>query len=515
MERKGIFRNILGKTTSYVSQFLSKGDNEQNPMNNIMNYNNNYNQRIGLNNQNEYIIKSPNIPQNFISNNTVNYQGVNISLSTIGMKIEKFINENFPLFLNNNFEINNQMKNEFNEILDSAQNNLLEVKSTIDKFIDEKINSNVLNIEYLNKSDNKSEMMILKYLQQRYEIISKFYIFLKKLDYFDKFPDNEIEFYSILEKLIVAMNIRKKEDESNNNNDIIKEFVELFYDKMAKEYHIEKSKKFDLYCKLEFINEKFISNFFETAIELLEQNNDNPYVENLYNYLIRIILDTNYEIQNLIKQFPNNIFFNYRNTFWFLSKNNSNNNRHLYFYLYTIYKKILDTKLNNSNLKIHEDDIFKFAKQLHYLNQLYYNYGNKSSNHNKEFYNTKKKINKNLESFGIEKLFDICKIYKDFSTIAKLSFKNKELLYDPLKEYMKKELKYEKEIMFILKKILQLEIKKCTIGSDDNKTSFDYFEDFDDFISIIEIICKNFPKLYEFFLLYKNKRYLEKNINHN
>ena len=151
MERKGIFRNILGKTTSYVSQFLSKGDNEQNPMNNIMNYNNNYNQRIGLNNQNEYIIKSPNIPQNFISNNTVNYQGVNISLSTIGMKIEKFINENFPLFLNNNFEINNQMKNEFNEILDSAQNNLLEVKSTIDKFIDEKINSNVLNIEYLNK----------------------------------------------------------------------------------------------------------------------------------------------------------------------------------------------------------------------------------------------------------------------------------------------------------------------------------------------------------------------------
>ena len=80
---------------------------------------------------------------------------------------------------------------------------------------------------------------------------------------------------------------------------------------------------------------------------------------------------------------------------------------------------------------------------------------------------------------------------------------------------MKKELKYEKEIMFILKKILQLEIKKCTIGSDDNKTSFDYFEDFDDFISIIEIICKNFPKLYEFFLLYKNKRYLEKNINHN
>ena len=186
----------------------------------------------------------------------------------------------------------------------------------------------------------------------------------------------------------------------------------------------------------------------------------------------------------------------------------------MYFYLYTIYKKILDTKLN-SNLNIHDDDLFEFAKQLHYLNQLYYNYGNKSSNHNKEFYNTKKKINKNLESFGIEKLFDICKIYKDFSTIAKLSFKNKELLYDPLKEYMKKELKYEKEIMFILKKILQLEIEKCTIGSNYNNTSFDYFEDFDDFISIIEIICKNFPKLYEFFLLYKNKRYLEKNINHN
>ena len=80
---------------------------------------------------------------------------------------------------------------------------------------------------------------------------------------------------------------------------------------------------------------------------------------------------------------------------------------------------------------------------------------------------------------------------------------------------MKKELKYEKEIIFILKKILQLEIEKCTIGSNYNNTSFDYFEDFDDFISIIEIICKNFPNLYEFFLLYKNKRHLEKNVNLN
>ena len=95
------------------------------------------------------------------------------------MKIEKFINENFPLFLSNNFQINNQMKNEFNEILDSAENNLFEVKNTINKFVDEKINNNVLNIEYLNKSDNKSEMMILKYLNQRFEIISKFYLFLK------------------------------------------------------------------------------------------------------------------------------------------------------------------------------------------------------------------------------------------------------------------------------------------------------------------------------------------------
>ena len=251
----GMFRNILGKTTSYVSQFLTKGDNEQIPMNNNnMNYINNNNQRIGLNNRNEFIINSPNAPQILISNNKVNYQGLNITLSTAGMKIEKFINENFPLFLSNNFQINNQMKNEFNEILDSAENNLFEIKNTINKFVDEKINNNVLNIEYLNKSDNKSEMMILKYLNQRFEIISKFYLFLKKLDYFSKFPDNEVEFYSILEKLIVAMNIRKKEDESNNNNYIVKEFIELFYEKMAKEYHIEKSKKFDLYCKLEFIN---------------------------------------------------------------------------------------------------------------------------------------------------------------------------------------------------------------------------------------------------------------------
>ena len=512
----GMFRNILGKTTSYVSQFLTKGDNEQIPMNNNnMNYINNNNQRIGLNNRNEFIINSPNAPQILISNNKVNYQGLNITLSTAGMKIEKFINENFPLFLSNNFQINNQMKNEFNEILDSAENNLFEVKNTINKFVDEKINNNVLNIEYLNKSDNKSEMMILKYLNQRFEIISKFYLFLKKLDYFSKFPDNEVEFYSILEKLIVAMNIRKKEDESNNNNDIIKEFVELFYDKMAKEYHIEKSKKFDLYCKLEFINEKFLSNFFEIAINLLDENKDNPNIESLYEYLIIIILNINNEIQNLINQFPKNIFFNYRNTFWFLSKNNSNNNRHLYIYLFIIYKKFLETKINSLNLNIPDNALFEFAKQLHYLNQLYYNYGNKSSNHNKEFYKTKKDINKNLEIFGIEKLFDICKIYKDFSTIAKLSFKNKEKLYPPLKDYMKKELKYEKEIIFILKKILQLEIEKCTIGSNYNNTSFDYFEDFDDFISIIEIICKNFPNLYEFFLLYKNKRHLEKNVNLN
>ena len=283
---------------------------------------------------------------------------------------------------------------------------------------------------------------------------------------------------------------------------------------MAKEYHIEKSKKFDLYCKLEFINEKFLSNFFEIAINLLDENKDNPNIESLYEYLIIIILNINNEIQNLINQFPKNIFFNYRNTFWFLSKNNSNNNRHLYIYLFIIYKKFLETKINNLNSNIPDNALFEFAKQLHYLNQLYYNYGNKSSNHNKEFYKTKKDINKNLEIFGIEKLFDICKIYKDFSTIAKLSFKNKEKLYPPLKDYMKKELKYEKEIIFILKKILQLEIEKCTIGSNYNNTSFDYFEDFDDFISIIEIICKNFPNLYEFFLLYKNKRYLEKNINH-
>ena len=283
---------------------------------------------------------------------------------------------------------------------------------------------------------------------------------------------------------------------------------------MAKEYHIEKSKKFDLYCKLEFINEKFLSNFFEIAITLLDENKDNPIVESLYDYLIIIILNINNEIQNLIQQFPKNIFFNYRNTFWFLSKNNSNNNRHLYTYLFIIYKKFLETKINNLNSNIPDNALFEFAKQLHFLNQLYYNYGNKSSNHNKEFYKTKKDINKNLELFGIEKLFDICKIYKDFSTMAKISFKNKEILYDKLKEYMKKELKYEKEIMFILKKILQLEIKKCTIGSNYNNTSFDYFEDFDDFISIIEIICKNFPNLYEFFLLYKNKRYFEKNINH-
>jgi hypothetical protein len=92
-----------------------------------------------------------------------------------------------------------------------------------------------------------------------------------------------------------------------------------------------------------------------------------------------------------------------------------------------------------------------------------------------------------------------------------LAFQNKDKLYESLKNYMKKDLKYEKERTFLLKLLLQLEIKKCVYGSDYNNCSFNYFEDFDDFLTCIELICKNYPKIYEFFLSYKIKRQLEKN----
>ena len=528
---------LIDKTPLFISQFQAKGNliqqTRQIKEHISLNNNNINSQNLNRNIKKEYVNYSSIPSQNNILRNKVNFEIQNIPLSHVAMKVYNFLNEIFKQFLSNNYEINNKMKNDFNNILNSEEiiNNPIEIQNSIDKIINGIINNDSLNIEYINKNDFKSENAILNYLQQRYEIILKFYILLKKLDYFQKFPEKEIEFYTILEKLIVIINIRKEENEyytnlmnNNNYNDnmfmnsdkiFIHDFLLEFYNKMKVYYsQNEKNKPFSkqfLYFRLVFINEFFLCEFFETAIEILEKNKDNPNIEFLYNFLIIIILNTNKEIEQLINQFPNKLFFSYRNTFWFLSKNNSNSNKHLYNYLFIIYKKTVDLKMKNSNSIITDDQLFEFADQLQYLNQLYYNYGNKSSNHNKDFYKTKKEINKNLELFGIERAFDLCKKYKDYSNLTKLAFQNKDKLYESLKNYMKKDLKYEKERTFLLKLLLQLEIKKCVYGSDYNNCSFNYFEDFDDFLTCIELICKNYPKIYEFFLSYKIKRQLEKN----
>ena len=532
---------IKNKNNVFLSQFNMLF--EPNNYFFYINYNNNNN------NENNINLNDSNISnENLIKNN----QNFDFNKNNLNNETEKnlinFINYELNNYLSNKNNDNNFkpsqtfINNFYDKINNFPKNNII---NSINFIIDNIINNDSLNIELIDKSSAPAEYVIYDYLENKFKYLDNICEFFYSINFFDNFKELEEKIYNYLEKLIITKNIRNTENQhyknyNINNNlknkeelNLIKNFLDNFYEKMKfnlnlKYKNIPFSKQL-LYGKLENITNEFLYNFFKEFVYLIENENDPKNEikkENLLIFMITTINNINDDIKELYKKY--NSFGNLiiKNNFWFnfIKNPNENFNENIFNkdinindktkdILLFIYLKIFDIIENNNNINFNL--LKSYANDLLYFYQLYFNKGNDSSFHKKEFFIKKKKIINKLIDFNKNEAFNLAKIYKDYFNLAYIYFIDKNNFYDELINYLKQPEMNNNDIKLILTIILKLEVENI---NKNNNILFDFFDRFNEFDkNVYYIVCK-YPKILNYYFLYnnsKNLNFMDKNIKNN
>ena len=539
---KGVYDDINNeiKIKNKNNVFLSQFNMALEPIklnNDYYNYNNNEN-NINENDNNENLIKN-------LNNNIINQKFVNFDLNKNNLTNET--QKNLVNFIN--YELNNYLINKSNNKnyipTESFKNNFYDkinnfpknsIINSINYIIDNIINNDSLNIELIDKSSAPAEYVIYDYLQNKFKYLDNICEFFYSINFFDNFKDLEEKIYNYLEKLIITKNIRNMENQhyknynkiDQNNKEkfeLIKKFLDNFYEKMKnylnfKYKNIPFSKQL-LFGKLENITNEFLYNYFKEFINIIENKNEIDYEnkENLLIYMIATINNINDDIKELYKKYKSFGNLIIKNNFWFnfiKNSNENNNNENINIdndnninnnnkdILLKIYLKTFDI-INNNNSNIKFELLNSFANDLLYFYQLYFNKGNNSSFHKKEFFNKKKNIINNLINFNKNEAFNLAKNYKDYYNLSYIYFIDKNNFYDELINYLKNPQINKNDIKLILTIILKFEVQNI---NNNNNILFDYFDRFYEFDkNIFDVVCK-YPKILNYFFLYINSKNL-------
>ena len=450
--------------------------------------------------------------------------------------IKKYLKKNS--YINELNEKDQYIINKFNSFFSAENNNENGQKGIQDEFFDYiqcLANDDKIHIDIMEKSRKKIKLLTVQYLQEKYNKIMILYQIARKsiiegIQFFEFYPDLLNKFFKIFEKLIIGMAINKQENilfEKNKegNNNLLNIFLDNFYGKIKEKignrddnYHLK------LFGKIDNIDHEFLEIFFDCFSYILNIdineaeiniNNILTQKDNLFLFMINIILEINDNIQKLISELnpdkSKNKLIKYNNGLWFLSENNDIINK----YLLKIFKQICRWKLETyKDSKIDNDAIFLYAEQLHFLIKNYLLIGNNSPKDKFNFINTQKIIDEILCLFDIDRTYQISKKYLDDYILAKIAFSNKEKYYPDLKIFMKKELdKKRGHIKYILQLILQFEIEYIHNCEDKNNIMFNYFEEFSSFEKEIAEIINSNKKAENFFYFYLLQKDILNKIN--
>ena len=463
-----------------------------------------------------------NEPQINIMNDVVSYEEGD------SKEIDDYLKKYIPEFERKSI-VSQEAKEDYQNIVNKSNYDLLYLK--VKELVRKIINDDSLNIEAIDKRNPKAEFVIVEYLEYKLQRVNNILLFLQNVEFLKlneestkQQKETMYEIYKTIEKLIVTINIRKCENKilserfnntlSGNttlNTSPLTFFFTDFYSKMrmalAKDVAVPFTKQF-LYGKLSNINETFVSNFFISIVTILQsQTFSNRDKANFIISIIEMINVINEEISMKYQEInkSNDIFINYRDSFWGLNKKNLDDN------LLGLYKAIISFKQIKEGDLISNEMIFNLARSLLVLYRFYFGNFNNSSDHKKDFYKKKIEILSQLVPYDYLMCYNMTKEFDDFNTIAVIAYSHKKELYNDFKEYIKS--KNYKERLFALKQVLKLEIENVQKDNQSSIFSYDYFDDFSEFVNELSIIVKKYPKLSHLFNLFLN--HLRKDINTN